>query len=147
MSSTRADAHDRYSAATRIVINGYRQMAAAAETILAEDLADLFDRQDTIAAGVTGITEVTIRIEWADSESTDEIITSVRNRQGADVAAAVLARQDGATVAEWLTDELTDELTDLPGRTYLVDALRGADELPTDIVITVPANRPSGAIR
>ena len=143
MSSTRADAHDRYSAASRIVINGYRQMAAAAETILAEDLADLFDGQDAIASGATGITEVTIRIEWADSESTDETITSVRNRQGADVTAAVLARQDGATVAEWLTDQLFD----LPGRTYLVDALREADELPADVVITVPANRPAGATR
>jgi hypothetical protein len=141
MSSSRAEAHDRYSAASRIVLNGYGQMIAAAEAILAADLADLFHGQD--AAGVTGITEVAIRIEWADSESTDETITSVRNHHGADVSAAVLARQDGATVAEWPADELTD----LPGRTYLVDALREVDDLPTDIVITVPASRPSGATR
>ncbi|AXV09859.1 hypothetical protein DVS28_b0089 (plasmid) [Euzebya pacifica] len=136
MSSTRADAHDRYSAAARIVLNGYRQMAAAAETILAEDLADLLDGEEARASGITGITEVTIRIEWSGSESTDETVTAVRNSHGADVANAVLAQQDGATIAEWLTEQILD----LPGRTYLVDALREADELPTDIVITVPQN-------
>ena len=142
MSSTRADAHDRYSAAAGTVINGYKLMASAAEDILAEDLTDLLGSEDAHDSGITGISEVAIRIEWAD-DSPDQTITAIRNHHGVDVSDSVLARNDGGTLAKWLTNHLVD----LPGTGYLTEALRGADDLPADINIAVAADQAAGADR